>query len=250
MLSLSALAVASVAVAAAGVVTGLTGFGFALASVPVLLLVMDPPSVVTAALVIGQITSSVNAWTARKHVQGALLRALLPGAGVGIVLGSFVLRFLDPVALKLGAAVLVVVFTLLLAIGRRPAGRPGATAATLVGGASGLLTTSVGLSGPPVVLLLHGAIPDKDRSRATLAAYFALTSPLGLVTLLVQGSAPWHAWQAAAVLAPIALVGRALGSRLHRSTPQGVFRIVSLGITLAAGLGGMAAALAALLAHG
>lgn len=70
------------------------------------------------------------------------------------------------------------------------------------------------------------------------------------MTLLVQGSAPWHAWQAAAVLAPIALVGRALGSRLHRSTPQGVFRIVSLGITLAAGLGGMAAALAALLAHG
>ena len=250
MLATSALVVAFLAVAGAGVVTGLTGFGFALVSVPLLLLVMDPASVVTTVLVIGQLTSSVNAWTARAYVQRNLLWTLLPGAAIGMVLGSFVLRWLDPIVLKLGAATLVVLFTLLLAARRRPAGRPSAAGETLVGGASGLLTTSVGLSGPPVVLLLHGALPDKDRSRATLAAYFALTSPLGLVTLLVQGSAPAHAWTAAAVLAPIALIGRSVGSRLHRSTPQGVFRAITLGVTLVAGLGGMAAALASLLGHG
>ncbi|MEJ2288083.1 MAG: sulfite exporter TauE/SafE family protein [Deinococcales bacterium] len=249
MLTAPALALALVAVTGAGVVTGLTGFGFALVSVPLLLWVMDPPSVVTAVLVIGQLTSSVNAWTSRQHVEGRILRTLLPGAVAGMVAGSYVLRVLDPTALKLTAAALVVVFTLLLAVRRRPGRRPPPAAETLVGGASGVLTTSVGLSGPPVVLLMSGALPDKHRSRATLAAYFALTSPLGLVTLLVQGSAPWHAWQAAAVLAPIALLGRAVGSRLHRSTPQGVFRVVSLGITLAAGLGGMAAALATLLGH-
>lgn len=250
MLAAPALALALVAVAGAGVVTGLTGFGFALVSVPILLWVMDPPSVVTAVLVIGQLTSTVNAWTSRQHLEGRILRTLLPGAVVGMVAGSYVLRILNPPVLKLAAGILVVVFTLLLAVRRRPAARPSAAAEALVGAASGVLTTSVGLSGPPVVLLMSGALPDKHRSRATLAAYFALTSPIGLVTLLLQGNAPLHAWGAAALLAPVALLGRAVGSRLHRRTPQGVFRILTLGITLAAGLGGVAAALASWLTHG
>jgi len=238
---------AAASVAGAGVVTGLTGFGFALVSVPLLLLVMDPASVVTTVLVIGQVTSAVNALTARKHVEAHVLRALLPGAAVGIVIGSFVLRWLDADVLKLTAGALVVVFTGLLALYRGAPGRPPAGRALLVGGASGVLTTSVGLSGPPVVLLMSAAVPDKDRSRATLAAYFALTSPLGLVALLLQGSTPPHAWLVALLLAPVALAGRAVGSRLHRRTPAGAFRAITLAITLAAGLGGVASALAAMM---
>lgn len=240
---------AAVGVAGAGVITGLTGFGFALVSVPLLLLVMDPPSVITSVLVIGQLTSTANAVTARRHVQVGVLRPLLPGAAVGMVLGSFVLGLLDASVLKLAAGLLVVAFTLLLAVRRRARGRARPGRAALVGGASGLLTTTVGLSGPPVVLLVSGLLPDKDRSRATLAAYFALTSPLGLAALLLQRASPAHAWGAALLLAPVALLGRAVGSRLHRRTPAGAFRAISLGITLAAGLGGVVSAVAAMAAR-
>lgn len=237
---------AGLGVACAGVITGLTGFGFALVSVPLLLLVMDPPSVVAAVLVIGQATSTVNAITARSHLDTGLLRRLLPGAAVGIVLGSYVLRWLQPDVLKLAAGVLVVLFTLVLALHRVHPRRPWPGRELFVGGASGLLMTSVGLSGPPVVLLTSAALPDKNRSRATLATYFAITGPLGLATLLLQGSAPPKAWLAALLLAPVALVGRAIGGRLHRHTSTGVFRAITLGITLAAGLAGVASALAAL----
>ncbi|HKI58994.1 MAG TPA: sulfite exporter TauE/SafE family protein [Trueperaceae bacterium] len=241
--------IAAFSVACAGVVTGLTGFGFALVSVPLLLLVMDPPSVVAAVLVIGQVTSTVNAITARRHLEAGLLRALLPGAAIGIVLGSFVLRWVDPVVLKLAAGVLVVLFTALLALYRSGPRRRWPGREHLVGGASGVLMTSVGLSGPPVVLLTSAILPDKNRSRATLAAYFALTGPLGLATLLLQRSAPPHAWVAALLLAPVALLGRALGSRLHRHTPTRAFHAITLGVTLAAGLGGVASALAAMMAQ-
>ncbi len=250
MLTAPTLIVALGAVAGAGVVTGLTGFGFALVSVPLLMLVMDPAAVVATVLLIGQVTSAVNALTARRHVDGRMLRALIPSAVVGMVAGSFVLRWLDPTALKLAAAALVVAFTALLASRARAWREPGRGVKAAVGAASGVLTTSVGLSGPPVVLLTSAAMPDKHRSRATLASYFALTSPVGLATLLAQGSVPAHAWGAAAVLLPVALAGRAVGSLLHRRTPLGLFRALTLGITMAAGLGGMAAALASLLGHG
>jgi len=237
------------AVGAAGVVTGLTGFGFALVSVPLLLLTMDPASVVTTVLVIGQLTSTVNAWTSRRHIDRTLLRALLPAAAVGMVAGSYALGLLDANVLKLSAATLVVLFTLVLAARRARTGRPRTWVMALVGASSGVLATSVGLSGPPVVLLMSGVLPDKHRSRATLAGYFALISPLGLAALLWQGSAPAHAWGAALVLAPVALLGRAWGSRLHRRTPAGAFRLLTLAITFVAGLGGMAAAVASLLAR-
>lgn len=243
---------ALVAVSGAGFVTGLTGFGFALVSVPLLLLVMDPASTVVTVLVIGQATSTVNALTSRRHVDRAMLKWLLPGAVPGMVAGSYALHWADPAFLKLAAATLVVVFTAVLAISQPPlrSRRHRRTRTSLVGGASGLLATSVGLSGPPIVLLLSAVQPDKDRSRATLAAYFATTGPIGLTALLLQRSAPSHAWGIALLLVPAALIGRALGSRTHRQTPQRAFRILTLGITLAAGLGGMASALASLLAHG
>lgn len=250
MLTGHALALALIAVAGAGIVTGLTGFGFALVSVPLLLLVMPPSSVVTTALIIGSLTSSANALTARRHVEKKLLWVLLPSAMVGMVAGSYVLRWCDPVVLKLTAAGLVILFTVLLAVRRRPRGHPSRVAEALVGTASGVLTTSVGLSGPPVVLLMAAVLPDKHRSRATLAAYFALISPLGLATLLLQGSTPPRAWATAAILAPVALLGRAAGSRLHRHTSPVAFRALTLGITLAAGIGGMASALSALLSRG
>lgn len=249
MLAAHALVIAAIAVAGAGVVTGLTGFGFALVSVPLLLTVMGPSSVVTTVLVIGWLTSTVNALTARRHVERRLLWVLLPSATLGMIAGGYALRWLDAPVLKLIAASLVIVFTLLLALYRRPPGRPGRAGEALIGGASGVLTTSVGLSGPPVVLLMSAALPDKHRSRATLAAYFAITSPLGLATLLLQGNAPLDAWTAAALLAPIALLGRFVGSRLHRRTPPGMFRLVTLSITLAAGVGGMASALTSLLSR-
>lgn len=244
MPALAPVLLAVLSVVGAGIVTGLTGFGFALVSVPLLLLVMDPPSAVTTVLVIGQLTSAVNAVTARRHVEGRLLRGLLPSAAVGIVIGSFILRWLDPVGLKLAAGALVVFFTAVLALHRDGPRRRRRGRDVLVGGASGVLTTSVGLSGPPVVLLVSAALPDKDRSRATLAAYFALTSPLGLLALFLQGTTPGPAWAAALALAPVALVGRAVGSRLHRRTPEGIFRAVTLAITMLAGLGGVASALA------
>ncbi|MEJ2667314.1 MAG: sulfite exporter TauE/SafE family protein [Deinococcales bacterium] len=241
-----------IAVGGAGFVTGLTGFGFALVSVPLLLLVMDPASTVTTVLVIGQATSTVNALTSRRHVESAMLRWLLPGAIPGLIAGSYALRWVDPVLLKLVAATLVVAFTAVLALGQPQlmARRQRRARTSLIGGASGLLATSVGLSGPPIVLLLSAVQPDKDRSRATLAAYFATTGPFGLAALLLQRSTPAHAWAVALLLVPVALVGRALGSRTHHRTPQRAFRMLTLSITLVAGLGGIASALASLLAHG
>lgn len=251
MLSPESLALALATVAGAGCVTGLTGFGFALVSVPLLMLVMPPASVVAAVLVVGELVDLFNAVTSLEHVDGRVLRNLLPTATVGMVVGSFALANVPVIALKLVSSGLVVLFTFLL-IGSPPTWRThrnrGWTA--LAGTISGLLTTSVGLSGPPVVLLASAVLPDKNRSRATLAAYFGIIMPVGLVLLVAQGTVPASAWSAIVLLAPAALVGRVVGSRLHRRTPQSWFRRVSLAIILATGIGGVASALVSALAHG
>lgn len=240
--------VTQIVVAAASVLTGLTGFGFALVSVPVLLLFLPPANVIVIVLLVGELVDIVNAVTARRYIDRPLLGRLLPTATLGMVLGGFILSRMNAAVLKLGAAVLVVLFaTLLLRRRARPARHPAWT--LIAGAASGVLTTSTGLSGPPVVLLMQYALQDKHASRATLAAYFSIIGPLGLAVLFAQQAMPATVWGALWPLIPVALVGRTVGSALHRRTPQRLFRAISLGVTLLAGLGGVASAVTLLLAH-
>jgi len=243
------LLIAGLGIAAAGLVSGLTGFGFALVSVPLLLLVFQPATVVVIVLTLGLVTSGINALTSRRHVDARRLAVLLPPALLGMVAGSFVLRWLDPLGLKLTAALLVIVFTVALSRMRRTF--PGApwqlTAAA--GALSGAMATSIGLAGPPVVLLTSAIASDKHVIRATLAAFFAVTAPIGVSILALQGDVQPHALVAAAALAPVAMLGRFAGSRLLLHTPSRTYRQLTLLITLVTGLAGAATAVSALIAH-
>ncbi|HKI56595.1 MAG TPA: sulfite exporter TauE/SafE family protein [Trueperaceae bacterium] len=239
--------VAVIAVGAAGIVTGLTGFGFALVSVPILMLVLPPASVVATVLVIGEITDVVNVMSARRHVDHAVLRGLLLPATLGMLLGAAALHLVPPAGLRLTAAAAVVTFTGLLLRRGRGSNGTGPGWRTLAASVSGLLTTAVGLSGPPIVLYLDAAMRDKHRSRATLAAYFAAISPAGLALVVAHGGFPAGTWPPILYLTPVALLGRTAGSVLHRWTTPQVFRTITLAVTLIAGLSGAFSALVALL---
>ena len=231
----------------AGVVNGLTGFGFALVSVPLLLLVLDPPSVVAIALLLGTVNSAINALTSRRHIDRPLLWDLLLPAFVGMPVGALLLRVVDGGFLKLAAALLAVGFA--VALGSRPpsATAPARPARAVAGLMSGMLATSVGLSGPPVVLTVAATRDDRHGSRATLAAYFALASPVGLTLLALAHAVPPQGWTLALLLLPGALAGRLLGAQILRRTPNRAFRVIVLLVTLATGLTGAASALVTLL---
>ena len=183
----STLLIALVIAGMGGVVAGLTGFGFGLFTVPLLLL-LYPPATVTA---MGSAAALASGWIVLlgtwRTVQVRTVGALIPGATIGVFLGTVLLRALDPAIIKLTAGAVVFLFAISLLRGWRIDAVHHPLAAPLAGLASGTLSTSAGMSGPPVVLLFTTRQYDMQQFRGSVTAYFYYVNAIGLTLLILRG---------------------------------------------------------------
>lgn len=242
-----AFAAAFVAALVASLASGLTGFGLALVLVPALLLFYEPATVVPVTLFLGMVTAAAVVWDARREVRPRFVFFLLPFAFVGLAAGSEVLRVASPDPIRLVAGMLVFISALLLARNVRLPGSSTRRGAAVAGLLSGGLSTSVGMAGPPVVLLFAARNLPKRSFRGNISAYFLALNAMALATLFVRGVAGTGDLPLAAALVPAAFAGKALGTALMNRIPEGMFRFVSLGVVSLTGLLGVVTAVRALL---
>ncbi len=238
---------AMVVVGVSGVIFGMTGFGFALVSVPPLLLLYDPETVVALTIGASLLTSVIVVLGARRELNSRLVFTMLPGACVGLLLGARILNVVDPTLLKIVAGTLVAAYSILLLRGYQPSGMKSGWAASVAGAASGTLATSTGLSGPPVVILFTARALTKDAFRVTIAAYFVAINLIGIVVLLAGGTLGESEFVTSAALTPAALIGTLIGNRFVRHFTAAGFRKLTLTLLLLTGLMGIGTALIALL---
>jgi len=243
----AALVVALFAALVAGAVTGLTGFGLALISTPILLFVYEPRTVVVLTAIFSIFINAAVVWDSWHEARRRLSLALFVPALVGIVVGVEVLGVIDPVYLRLGVGAIVVFSALLLV---RDVTLPGADTrwGTLVAGStSGALSTSTGLAGPPIVLLLASRGLPKHEFRGTTALYFLPMSIAGLVALALRGLVEAPEVPLGLLLVPAALAGKAAGTALLKHVSEKAFRSVTLGLVILTGTLGVSTAIWALL---
>ena len=177
------MVLAAVAALVGAAVQSATGFGFALVLSPALFAVMEPAEAVTALLALGaalNLLVLVEGHDARWSRLPPLLLPALPG----LVLGAVVLAALSREPLQIGVGVAVIAAALWQLRHQAAAARVPAPAAGFL---SGVLTTSISISGPPIVLWLEAQALSPAEFRATLAAVF--------LALNVAGWAFW-AWRA------------------------------------------------------
>ena len=240
------LLVALLAALLAGTVTGLTGFGLALVSTPLLLFVYEPRTVVVLTAFFSIFINIAVVRDSWQEARRPLALALLLPSAVGVVLGAEVLRLVDPVYIRLAVGVVVVFSALLLVREVRLPGAQTRWGPVVAGSASGALSTSTGLAAPPIVLLLASRGLAKEEFRSTSALYFLAMSGLGLLVLAGRGLIEASDLSLSAVLIPAAIVGKVLGTTLLKRVSERAFRAFSLGIVILTGALGVATALWAL----
>jgi uncharacterized membrane protein YfcA len=240
------LLVAILIVGVTGVIFGMTGFGYALLSVPPLLLLYEPEMVVALTISVGTLTSVIVVATARREMDRRLILLLLPGAFAGLLLGAELLRVVDPTILKIVVGAFVAAYSIMMFRGYQPSGMGSGWAATVAGIASGALTTSTGLSGPPIVILFSARRLTRDAFRVTISAYFVVVNLVGFAILLTGGTIGEREVVTTAVLIPPAALGVLAGTRLARRLSAARFRSLTVGLLLLTGLMGVGTALNAL----
>lgn len=230
----------------AGTVTGLTGFGLALISTPLLLFVYEPRTVVVLTVFFSIFINIAVVWDSWREARRPLALALLLPSVVGVVLGAEVLRIVDPVYIRLAVGVVVVFSALLLVREVRLPGAETRWGPVAAGWASGALSTSTGLAAPPIVLLLASRGLPKAEFRSTSALYFLAMSVVGLAVLAGRGLIEGSEIQLSLILVPAAIVGKVIGTTLLERVSERAFRTFSLGMVILTGTLGVATALWAL----
>ncbi|MCF2527138.1 sulfite exporter TauE/SafE family protein [Yinghuangia soli] len=231
MTTVPTIAAAAPIVAAAAAVQGCTGAGFGLVCAPLLLL-LDPALVPGPVLMVSMVVTAAGAYRERAALAprdlGWAAVASVPGTVVGLwALGVLAPR---PTALIVAGTVAAAVIAAWCGL-RIPATR---TTLTAAGGLSGFLGTVVGTAGPPVSLVYRPT--DTARLRATLSAYFTVTSLVAVVLLAGTGKLSASQLGSALSLLPAALAGLAASLPLAARLTHGTVANAVLAIAFASAL--------------
>jgi uncharacterized membrane protein YfcA len=243
------MALAASAALAGAFVQSTTGFGFALVLSPALFAVMDPVEAVMALLVLGLALSLLVLFERGRpeHVDWRSLAPMLVAALPGLAVGAVALTQLSKQALQVAVGVAVVaVAAWQLRRRRRGSGHPrlGRGAGLGAGFVSGALTTSINVSGPPIVLWLEARRASPDEFRASLAATFvALDLTGGALLVVAQGSGSIKPGTVGPLLG-LVVAGYALGAVAFRRLNRERFYTLVLALVACTGVASIVAGLA------
>jgi uncharacterized membrane protein YfcA len=230
-IDLATLALAAFAAFLATVAQLVSGFGFNLTLVPLLLVVLAPADAVVVASLLSGAVTAVLAFRERAQVAWDHARWLIAGACVGVPIGLHVLSSLAPRALTW--LIVVVVLGSLAVVLTRVTLRGGRPATVLAGALSGALLTSTAMNGPPLVAVLRAAgLPDRQY-RATLALLLSAGSWVGFASFVAVGRVNAMALAAIAAGAVGLPIGYAVGERLFARMDAQMLRRAIIAMLLA-----------------
>ncbi len=224
----------SAAVFLAAVLRGLTGFGFALAAVPMMSFLIPPAQAVAIAILLQCAVGLKDLIVSGGLVQRRALALMTLGALLGTPLGVWGLTRLDPDAMRLVIALLVGVglaaLLLRLKLGDSTPMALGA------GVTAGLFSGLAAMPGPPAIAYFLGTRTPAAVTRASLMVYFFLTSLLTLPGLLWAGEVRRETLLTSAIALPALFIGTWAGGLAFQRLDEGGYRtaaIALLGLTAA-----------------
>jgi len=136
------------------VIQGMTGFGAGLVAGPILAIFLEPKLVIVILLVTGTSSLILVAYRTRKRIDPRRLLPLALLAIIGIPLGSYLLMVVSLSMARLLIAIVSISFSILLLLGYSKRLERELLASCGFGFVSGILTASVGMGGPPIVIFL------------------------------------------------------------------------------------------------
>jgi uncharacterized protein len=240
------MALAALAALVGAFVQSATGFGFALVLSPALFAVLEPVEAVTTLLALGLALNLLVLFEHGRpeHVNWRRLVPVLMAAVPGLAVGLVALAQLSKEALQVTVGVAVILAAAWQLLRRSRPARPPAGSGWVVGFVSGALTTSISVSGPPIVLWLEArGMPPKEFRASLAVSFLALNLAGGALLLAAEGPDVLEVGTILPLLV-VVLAGHLLGTLAFRRFDRERFFIAVLVLVGVTGLASIAAGLA------
>jgi uncharacterized membrane protein YfcA len=243
------LLLAALATIAAATAHSATGIGFTLILAPVLLASLPAATALLTLLVLSTTLCLLMLFGERRvrRIRRSDLAVLLVPALPGLAAGALLLRAVPKPALQIAVGLMVC----WAALGTsRPGPGGGFPNSRLAGWATGLasgtLTTSTGLNGPPIALWLAARGAEPEEIRDSLQACFVVLGVLGapLVGALAARATASPDLLLVGVLLPLVAAGHVLGRRAFGAMADHRYRLGLTVMIVATGVASVVAGLA------
>jgi hypothetical protein len=230
------LAAVLVIVLIAGMVKGITGFGFVLVAAPLMTIFIDPKMVVPAIIIQTLPTSVPILLHAYHHLRIRRMWLMALAGMAGVPVGTLVLLVLDASLLRLLIGTVVTMVAVVMMLGFRKPLQHELMASVPVGFVGGMLCASTGMSGPPVIFFYTNQRLNTREFRANIVAYFVMLDIVTLSSFIIAGLLPGETVSFSVQLLPVSLVGVIGGIVVNRWVQERLFRRIALVLILLAGI--------------
>ncbi|OKL45820.1 sulfite exporter TauE/SafE family protein [Pseudovibrio exalbescens] len=191
---------------------GLTGFGLALVSVPLLSLAIDVKAAVPIAGVFGWLVTFPLVWKMREHVQWRTGLILFVGSLPGSFLGADLLKRLPGEAILITMGVVLIASSLYSLFSKAPLFKKTSPPITLgTGFFSGALGASVGEPGPPVIAYTSMQPWTAHQTKSTLVFFFMLQMVGAIAGFWTKGLLDAYVMETILYAMPAFIVGMSVG---------------------------------------
>jgi len=226
------------------VIFGITAFGAALFTVPILSHFLPLEFVLPMCALIDMSAAFALGVRFSREADWSELKWMVPLSLAGAVAGVTLLVALPRQATIAGIGVVLVVYGI-YALRQKEAVRIVSRAwAPVAGFSGGVLGTLFGIGAPPYAIYLTHRMPDKLAFRATLSSMVIFSVSMRALVFAASGLMLADRIAGFAMLLPFALAGLWLGNRIHgRISRAGLLRVVA-GLLLLIGVSLLARALA------
>lgn len=219
--------------AAGGFTQGLTGFGSALVSLPLLVFCLDIRTAVPLSVLHGLLISAFLSLQLRGHLDWHKINPLLAGFLPGVWVGVVFLKRSSQTLFLLTLGVMLVAFALYRLLAHPHPVRLKRVWGVPAGFASGAISAAFSAGGPPSIIYATLTGWDKHEIKATLSIYFFLGGIFTVIAHLAGGIITTEVTSLFAWTSPAALAGVWGGSLLYgRFRTEGYLRLVLIALLL------------------
>jgi len=208
-----------------GVVRGYSGFGGALIVIPLAAMTMGPVIAVPMFYLFDLGSATPYGYKSLPHCRWPQVTPMLAGHLLMLPVGVWLLTNLRSDTVRWAMAGTVCLMLALLVSGWRYRGRPNPPASFGVGVVAGLMGSSTGISGPPIIAYWLGQKDNATVIRTNIMAYYALSSTAMDVLLWWRGLFTWQVVLYAIVIWPAYALGLWGGAKVFHRSSERFFRI-------------------------
>lgn len=221
---------------ASAMLQGFTGFGFSILAIPLITLFISPKTAIPILVIYSVVLNILVFWSARKAFDLKKIWVLMISGVIGVPIGTRLLIALNDNILKLFIGILITVFGTLLLLGFRKSIKREKLSMIPIGIGSGILSGSVSIGGPPIILFMSNQGTNKEIFRANLSVYFLTLNIFTVPVYFLSGLITKEVTEYSLKFFPALVIGVIIGNLFSKKMKEKHFKTITLSLLIVMGI--------------